>query len=453
MSGRERLFRELRAVVRLAVPVISVQLGLMLMGVVDTMMLGRVSPAALAAGALGTSVSYSLLIGAVGILMAIDPLVSQAHGAEDKEAIAAHLERGLVLALAFSVPLSLLFWNARSGLAHLGQPPALVLGSAAFIRGLVAGIVPYLVFNVLRQTLQAMGIVRPAVAAMLVGNVVNFVGDYILIFGHFGAPALGVAGSAYATSIGRWIMLGTLVFFSRKTLAPYFRGFTRHAFLWRGHGQHLKLGLPIGIHNALELSVFTTVALLMGRQGVDELAGHQIALNLAALSYMVPSGVAAAASTRVGNAIGRQDMPGARRSALVCLLLGAGVMALFGLLFALAPRLLASLYSSDPGVLAMAAALLPIAAAFQVFDGLQVVGAGVLRGAADTHFAAGVALVGYWVLGLPLGALLAFRAGLGPRGLWWGLTLGLAIVAVFLLLRIVRKFRGQIARVGVVVEV
>jgi MATE family multidrug resistance protein len=450
VSGREGLLRELKAVVRLALPVIAVQLGLMLMGVVDTMMLGRVSPAALAAGALGNSVSYSLLIGAVGILMAIDPLVAQAHGAADREGIAAHLERGLVLALVFAVPLSLLFWSARSGLSHLGQPPALVEGGAAFMRGLVAGIVPYLVFNVLRQTLQAMGIVRPAVVAMLVGNVVNFVGDYILIFGHWGAPALGVAGSAYATSIGRWIMLGTLVLSSRRALAPYFRGFTRHAFGWRAHGEHLKLGVPIGVHNALELSVFTTVALLMGGLGVEELAGHQIALNLAALSYMVPAGVAAAASTRVGNAIGREDMPGARRSALVCLVLGAGVMALFGLLFALAPRLLASLYSRDPGVLAMAVTLLPIAAAFQVFDGLQVVGAGVLRGAADTHFAAIVALVGYWVLGLPLGALLAFRGGFGPRGLWWGLTLGLAIVAVFLLVRIVRKFRGHIARVGVV---
>ncbi|MEA2691078.1 MAG: multidrug resistance protein family, partial [Acidobacteriota bacterium] len=448
VSRRIGLGVELSAVVRLALPVVAVQLGLMLMGVVDAMMLGRVSAQALAAGALGDSLSFSLLVGAMGILMAIDPLVSQAHGAEDREAIAAHLERGLVLALALAVPLSLLLWNARTFLSRLGEPAALVLGGTAFIRGSVPGVVPFLLFVVLRQTLQAMGIVRPAVVAMLVGNLVNFVGDYVLIFGHFGAPALGVAGSAYATSIGRWIMLMVLAFSSRKVLAPYFRGFTRQAFAWRAHGHHLQLGVPIGVHNSLELSVFAAVALLMGRLGVHELAGHQIALNLAAISYMVPAGVSAAASTRVGNAIGREDMPGARRAAVVCLLLGAGVMSLSGLLFALAPRFLAGLYSPDPGVLAMGAALIPVAAAFQVFDGVQVVGAGVLRGAADTRFAAIVALVGYWVLGLPLGAVFAFRFGHGPRGLWWGLTLGLAIVAVLLLARIVRRFRGHIARVG-----
>jgi MATE family multidrug resistance protein len=444
-----RLGRELGPVVRLALPVVAVQLGLMFMGVVDTMMLGRVSARALAAGALGDAVSFTLLVGAMGILMAIDPLVAQAHGAEDREAIAAHLERGLVLALALSVPLMLFFWNVRPFLTLLGEPAGLVEGGTAFIRGSVVGVVPFLLFVVLRQTIQAMDIVRPAVVAMLVGNLVNFLGDYVLIFGHFGVPALGVAGSAYATSIGRWIMLAALIFSSRKVLEPYFRGFTSNAFAWRAHGHQLKLGMPIGAHHALELSIFTTVALLMGRLGVNELAGHQITLNLSAVSFMVPMGVGAAASTRVGNAIGRGDMPGARRAAVVCLGLGAGVMSLFGLLFALAPRFLASLYSADPGVLAVGAALIPIAAAFQVFDGVQVVGAGILRGSADTRVPAIVALVGYWILGLPLGVLLTFRLGWGPRGLWWGLTLGIVIVALLLLARIARRFRGNIARVGI----
>src|SRR5262249_31155970 len=161
-------------------------------------------------------------------------------------------------------------------------------------------------FTVLRQTLQAMGIVRPAVIAMVVGNVVNFAGDYVLIFGHWGAPALGVAGSAYATSIGRFLMLATLGWAARRDLAPYFRGFTRQAFVRSAHGRQLRLGVPIGVHYALDVSVFATVALLMGRLGVNELAGHQIALNLSAITYMVPAGVGAAAATRVGNAIGRE---------------------------------------------------------------------------------------------------------------------------------------------------
>jgi MATE family multidrug resistance protein len=445
---RAEVVRELGAVVRLALPVVSVQLGLMLMGFVDTLMLGRVSARALASGGLGNSISFSVLIGAIGILMALDPLISQAHGAEDREAITDHLERGLVLALALAIPATLLLWNAGAFLARLGEPPELVQGAAAFCRGIVPGVALFLLFVVLRQTLQAMSILRPAVIAMVVGNLVNVLGDYLLIFGHLGLPAYGVAGSAYATAIGDGVMLLTLVWAARRPLAPYFRGLRRQAFAWRAHGQHLRLGLPIGIHTSLELWVFAAVALLMGRLGVRQLAGHQIALNLAALSYMVPLGVGAAASTRVGNAIGRGDMPAARLSAAVCLGLGAGVMGLFGLLFGFAPRFLAGLYTPDPGVIAMAAMLLPIAAVFQVFDGLQVVGAGVLRGAADTRFSAVVALVGYWFLGLPLGAWLAFRTSEGPQGLWWGLTTGLAIVALLLLARILHRFRGHIAPVA-----
>jgi MATE family multidrug resistance protein len=181
--------------------------------------------------------------------------------------------------------------------------------------------------------------------------------------------------------------------------------------------------------------------------GVTQLAGHQIAINLASVSFMVPLGIAGAAATRVGNAIGRRDMPGARRAAAACLLLGAGVMVVFAALFALLPAPLARLYTGDPVVIAMATALLPIAAVFQVFDGIQVVGAGVLRGAADTTYPAGLALVGFWLIGLPAGWTLAFTAGQGPRGLWWGATIALGAVALLLLARIAHRFRGEIERV------
>ncbi|HEY7213292.1 MAG TPA: MATE family efflux transporter, partial [Thermoanaerobaculia bacterium] len=203
---------------------------------------------------------------------------------------------------------------------------------------------------------------------------------------------------------------------------------------------------PIGFHNSVELLVFVTVAFLMGRMGVRELAGHQIAINLASLSFMVPLGVSGAAATRVGNAIGRGSMPDARRAAAACLVLGGGVMVIFALIFGSIPHALARLYTRDTGVIEMAAALLPIAAVFQVFDGIQVVGAGVLRGAADTAFPAGIALVGFWAIGLPAGWALGFPGGWGPRGLWWGLTLGLIAVAVLFLARIAVRFRRQIVR-------
>jgi MATE family, multidrug efflux pump len=447
MTRFDRLRDELAAALRLAAPVAAVQLGMMLMGVVDTMMLGHLSANALAAGALGHIVTICLLMLGYGILSALDPLVSQAYGARDARAVGDHLQRGLVMAAALTVPFFLAAWNTEGVLRLLGQPAAVVPDAAAYARAICWGILPYFLFVVCRQTLQAMSVVRPAMIAIVVGNLSNALFNYLLIFGHFGAPALGVPGSAYSTSIARWVMFLYLLAASRRALAPFWRGFTREAVAVRGHLAMLRLGVPIGLHNSVELLVFSTVALLMGRMGVRELDGHQIAINLASLSFMIPLGISGAAVTRVGNAIGRGDMPGARRAAAASLLLGGGVMLVFAALFAALPQALARLYTQDSAVIAMAAALLPIAAVFQVFDGAQVVAAGVLRGAADTTFPAGIALVGFWLVGLPAGWALAFPGGLGPRGLWWGLTIGLMAVSALFLVRIAFRFRGEIGRV------
>jgi MATE family multidrug resistance protein len=299
---------------------------------------------------------------------------------------------------------------------------------------------------VVRLSLQAMSVVRPAAWAIVVSNALNALLDWVLIFGHLGSPALGVRGSAYATSTARWLMLAWFVFASRRHLAPYWRGFTAEAARMASYLRLLRIGVPIGLHQSIEILIFATAGLLMGRMGVTQLAGHQITLNLASLSFMVPLGISGAAATRVGNAIGRQDMPGARRAASACLLLGGAVMVLFALLFGLFPGTLARIYTQDPATVDMAVLLLPVAAMFQVFDGLQVVSVGVLRGAADTAVPAVLAFLGFWAVGLPAGWFLGFRLGHGAVGIWWGLTLGLAAVASLLLLRIVARFRGQIAR-------
>lgn len=439
--------RELAAATRLAAPVALVQLGMMLMGVVDTMMLGHVSAEALAAGALGHIVSICLLMFGTGVLWALDPLISQAHGAGDARAVGLHLQRGVVMAGLLTVPFAAALWDVQGFLSFLRQQPEVIGDGAAYARAIIPGIPAFLLFVTLRQTLQAMSIVRPAAIAMIFGNVANVVGNYILIFGKLGAPALGVAGSAWSTSLCRWAMFLYLLVAGRRALAPFWRGFTAEAVSLRGQVLLLRIGLPIGLHNSVELLVFATVALLIGRMGVNELAGHQIAINLASLSFMIPLGIAGAAATRVGNAIGREDMGGARRAAGACLLLGGGAMLAFALLFAVWPEPLARLYTADPAVIAMTALLLPIAAAFQIFDGVQVVAAGILRGTADTTFPAGIALVGFWAIGLPVGWFLAFERGGGPAGLWWGLTLGLAVVAILYCARIARRFRAEIVRV------
>ena len=446
--SRSAFRNELAAATRLAVPVVISQLGIMLMGVVDTMMLGHLSAEALAAGALGNILTYCPMILGYGILTALDPLVSQAHGAEDAAAIGGHLQRGLVMAAALTVPIVLLLLDVRPFLNLLGQAPEVSRDTAAFARGILWGILPYFLFVALRQTLQAMSHVRSAAVAIAVGNVCNLAFNWILIFGRLGAPALGVRGSAFSTSISRWVMFLYLLIASRRRLAPYWRGFTSEATALREHLRMLRIGVPIGLHNTVELMIFATAAVLIGQIGVTALAGHQIALNLASLTYMVPLGISGAAATRVGNAIGRRDPTGARLSAEACLMMGAGTMLGCAVLFMILPGPLARLYTQDPAVIAMVEILLPIAAAFQVFDGLQVVSAGVLRGAADTTLPAAVAFVGYWLIGLPVGWALAFRAGLGPRGLWWGLTVGLAAVALLLLLRIAVRLRRPLARAG-----
>lgn len=439
--------RELIEAVRLAAPVALVQLGLVLMGVVDTMMLGRVSATALAAGALGHIATIFLLIFGVGLLAALDPLVAQAYGAGDRPAVSAHLQRGIVLAVALSIPIGFLFWDVAPVLRLIGQPAAIVGDAASYARGILWGVPAFFLFVACRQTLQAMSMVRPAAVAIVLGNLLNVLGDYALIFGHFGFPALGVAGSAYATSICRWAMFLILLAAGRRQLAPYWRGFhAAEALDLRRHVRLLRLGLPIGLHQSIEILYFSTLALLVGRMGVVQLAGHQIAINLASVSFMVPMGIAGAAATRVGNAIGRQDMPGARRAAAVCLLLGAGVMLVFAGLFAFLPQPLARLYTRDPAVIAMTALLLPIAALFQVFDGIQAVAAGVLRGAADTTLPAALALVGFWAVGLPAGWYFAYGTGDGVPGFWWGMNVAIFAVSALLLVRIAHRFRGTIAR-------
>ncbi len=445
MSRWALLKKESVAVLRLATPVVLVQVGMMFMGVVDTMMLGRHSELALAAGALGNSISFGLISFPIGILLALDPLVAQAFGAGNHDRVSKYLKRGLILATAISIPLSLAMWRTEGVLRWFGQRPEIIADSAAYIRTLIGGNLPFLLFIVVRQTLQAMSLVRPAAIAIIIANAVNVVANYALVFGNFGFPALGVVGSAYATALSRWVMFLVLVLGALPVLRKHLPGSWRVATRARVYWQMLKLGLPIGVQNSLEMWLFMTVALMMGNLGARQLAAHQIALSLAALSFMVPLGISGAAATRVGNAIGRLDTTAARRSAVVCLALGATVMALSALAFWLAPEALSRMFTDEAGVIAVSVLLLPIAAAFQVFDGLQVVALGALRGAADTRVPAAVALVGFWFVGLPLAAFMAYRLDMGPRGLWWGLTFALASVAVLLLARLWIRFSSPLA--------
>ncbi|MGH7528952.1 MAG: MATE family efflux transporter [Gemmatimonadales bacterium] len=437
----------LRAMIRLALPIVAVQLGQMLMGVVDTIMVGHVSAAAIAAVALGNVYFFGAAIFGMGVLLALDPVIAQAVGAGDATAVARSVQRGVLLALALSVVAAVLLIPAGPVLVFLRQPAPIANVAADYARIAIAGIVPFYVFGALRQSLQALQRVAPIVGTIVAANLLNGGLNYVLIFGKLGLPALGVVGAAWGTAVSRWVMLGLLLALAWRTLRPQLLPLRREALAWAPLRRLATLGIPIGVQHELEYGVFAVVGVMMGWMGTAELAGHQVALNLASLTFMVPLGVAAAAAVLVGHAIGRQDMGEARRAAGAGLVVGVGFMAASAAVMLALPRALAQIYTPDPEVVAMAASLLPIAGVFQVFDGTQVVAIGILRGVADTRTPMVVAMVGFWLVGLPVSAGLGFGLAGGAPGLWWGLTAGLALVAVVLLWRVRRRLARDVRRV------
>ena len=420
----------------LALPVVIIQVGIMSMGVVDTIMVGHLSPQALAAVALGNLYFFVPSVFGMGTLMVLDPIVAQAVGAGDAPSVARGVQRGVILAGLLSIPSAILLYAAEPILALLHQPADVVPLAADYSVRLAPGVLPFFLFIVFRQSLQALGRPKPIVLVIVLANLSNILLNWVLIFGRLGAPALGVSGSAWATTLSRWFLCLGLLAFAWRTLAPRLRPLRPEIWQLAPLGRMVRLGTPIGAQFVLEFGAFALVALMMGWLGTLEMAGHQVAINLASLTFMVPLGVADAAAVLVGRAVGRGDPSGARGAARAALVCAAGFMSCTGALFLSLPVPLARIYSSDIEVLAVSSALIPIAGVFQVFDGLQTVGGGILRGLGHTRTPMLVNLLGYWVLGLPVSALLGFGLHLGPAGLWWGLVLGLGVVATFLLVRV-----------------
>lgn len=440
---------EWRALVSIAVPVVVVQVGMMFMGVVDTLIIGHVSARALASVALGNLYTFNVLVVAMGALMALDPLVAQAVGADDFVGVTRAIQRGLILALGFAVVTMLAMLPAAALLRLFRQPVDVVPDAAGYCRISAAGFAPFLMFIVLRQSLQAIGRLSRIVVTIIAANALNAFLNWVLIFGHLGSPAMGVAGSAWATVISRWAMFLLLLLLAWRELHPHLAAVDPAIRTPRPLGRMLALGLPIGLQQFLEVSAFGAVGLLTGTFGAVAVASYQIAINLAALTFMVPLGVSAAAAVRVGHAIGGGDLPRSKRAARMSYLLGAGFMSTTAVLFLTLPRQLAGLYTTDVALISLAGSLIPIAGVFQIFDGLQAVGAGVLRGLGDTRVPLIAMLSGYWLIGVPVSVLLGFHSGLGSRGLWWGFVAGLASVATFLFWRVRVLFRRGVGRVHV----
>lgn len=439
--------REVRALVRLAVPVALTQLAAMMLWVVDLLMVGRLGVEPLAAASLGRSWVIATLILGSGLVLGMDPVTAQAHGARNRSRVGLSLQWGLVIAGAASVPIVLAWLFTETLLTATGQDPGLAHEAHRYLLVQIPGVPCYLGFLALRQWLQGRGITRPALWIALLANLVNAFANYALIFGAWGAPALGLTGAGIATALTQLFMLSALalVVYRFRIYRGGWDGWSREAFDPAGLRTVLGHGWPVATQLGLELWAFSGSTLLVGLLGAAELASHTLVLNLASISFMVPLGIGISAVTRVGNRLGAGDPAGARRAAAVAMALGGGVMLVFALLFVLGRDWLPRLYTPDPAVWAISAAILPIAAAFQLFDGVQVVAAGALRGAGTTRPAAVFNFLGYYLVALPLGGWWALRAGGGIEAVWWSLCLGLALVAVMLVAWV--RLRGPGARV------
>ena len=437
---------DLKSLAALALPVTVVQVGLVFQGVVDTLMVGRVSPSDLAAVALGNLYFFAVSVFGMGVLFALDPLVAQAFGAEEHDEIELGVQRGMVLAGALALVASVALSVAEPVLTLLRQPEEVIPLASGYALALIPGMIPFYAFVVFRQSLQAVGKVAPVVVTIIAANIVNAIANWFLIFGNGGVPAMGVVGSGWATSVSRWFMALAVMALGWRTMGRYLRHFRREVLQPAPYVPLVRVGAPIGGHFVLEFGAFGAIGIVMGWLGTVAMAGHQVAINLASLTFMVPVGLSQAAAVLVGQSVGSGRADAARRYAGSAVVLCVLVMTVSALVFLLLPGPLAGLYTHEPEVLAVASALIPVAGIFQIVDGLQVVCAGVLRGVADTLKPLLINVLGFWMVGMPISLHFGFRGGEGPVGLWWGLAAGLGAVATMLMFRVWIRFRRPLER-------
>lgn len=441
---------EARALIALALPMIAGNVAWSGIAATDLLLIGRLGSDAVAAGALAINLFNALLIFGMGLVTAAAPMIASERGRRRHSVrdIRRTVRQTLWCAILFVLPAWALLWHSEAILIAMGQDRDLARGAADLMRGLQWAILPFLAFTTLRNFVSALE--RPvwALVIMLLGIPINLVAGWALIFGHLGLPAMGLHGAGWASTFSSsFLFLGLLavVLIDRR-----FRRYRLMGRFWVPDWPRFRavwaLGLPIAVTLGLEVTVFNASAFLMGLIDRASLAAHAVAIQIAALVFMVPMGIGQAATVRVGFAYGRRDAAAVGRAGWLALIVGTGFAVAAAALLIAAPRLLVSIFLDlrDPAnahVIALAVSFLAVAALFQLVDAAQAVGAGVLRGVQDTRIPMIFALFGYWVIGIGVGALLAFPAGLNGVGIWLGLASGLGTVALLLVLRWSRRER------------
>ncbi|WP_339703404.1 MATE family efflux transporter [Algoriphagus aquimarinus] len=431
----------------LAFPVVLSQLGQVLVGVADSMMVGRMGAVPLAAASLGNSIFFVILMFGMGISMGITPLVSVAEGKGKFKRIGHLFQHGLWINIATAVILTVVVVGLSQGLHFLNQPEEVVILTIPYLYIITASLLPFMIFQSFKQLAEGISQTKQAMYVTIFCNVVNVFLNWVLIYGNLGFPEMGLNGAGIATLISRVlmpIMMGLYVMRSKRySVFNLQLGLGKLRFLLLN--RILKIGVPTGFQFIFEVSAFSAAAIMMGWIGVNALAAHQIAINLASVSYMMVSGLSTAGMIRVSNQIGRNNFKTMREAGMMVFGMALVFMAITGFIFILMRSYLPTLYIDNDEVVAMSASLLIIAGMFQLSDGIQVAGLGVLRGMEDVQFPTVITLVAYWVIGLPLGYFLAFELGMAEKGIWYGLLIGLSITAIVLFYRFHKLSNRMIA--------
>jgi multidrug resistance protein, MATE family len=434
---------ELRATLALATPLAAANLAQMAMGVTNTIMVGRLGAVALAAAGFGAMFFFTIGMILQGVLFAVAPLAAHAYGAGERNAVGRIAGAGIVLAILLTLPFVAALLAVERMLLAIGFAPGLADATGHYLRALAWGAPAFLAFGALRSLFAALSHTRPVMIVLLVCMTVNAVLNWALIFGHLGAPPVGMVGSGYASAVNQWLSLSGLALCAQSVPALARLRLLRGLLAVRRRDliEILRLGWPIGGVRGIEVGLFLAAGMLIGLFGAAALGAHQLVLNCASISFMVPLGLSQAATVRVARELGAGRPLAARRAGFVAVALGIGFMGAASVVLWAAPQAIIAAYVNvgDPantGVVRIARQLIVVAAVFQVFDGAQTIAIGALRGYRDTVMPLLLATAGYWGVGFAGGWVLAFPFGCGAVGLWWGLALGLAVVALLLTLRL-----------------
>ncbi len=431
----------IKETLKLAYPVVIGQLGHMMLGVVDSLMVGRLGAVPLAASSLANGLILLVMILGIGMSVALTPLVAIAKGSDNHDECGIILRQGIIVNLIFSFLLVIAVYFLADLVYYLDQPIEVARQAESYLIILNYSIIPFMIFQTYKQFSEGLSFTKPPMYILIASNVINVFGNWILIFGNLGFPRMELDGAGYSTLLTRVFIVVAIFIYIRnaKSFKEYDPTLKFRSINWAVIKKIINLGIPGGFQMFFEVGGFVFAAVMIGWIGTNELAAHQIAMNLASITFMVGLGISIAATIRVGNYLGKKDLEGIKKAGYSALSIIALIMGFFGLMFFLFRNFLPTLYINDVEVIEIATSLIVVASFFQVVDGLQVVAVGILRGLTDVKATMIIAFISFWTIGLPVAYLLGFTFGFGVIGIWVSLVVGLWLAAILFILRF-RKF-------------